>query len=125
MSIDVRTLSEVLQQVAAVPDYAGVEVTDANTLGLFSSTPLHVAAVWGDCEAISLLAANGARINQRGEHGFTALMEAVAQGHLEASNLLASLGAEPIRNDKGHLPSEYADLMGYEALSSELARKGL
>ncbi|NIN34750.1 MAG: ankyrin repeat domain-containing protein, partial [Gammaproteobacteria bacterium] len=51
-----------------------------NVVGADSTKPIHVAAAWGDCEAISILVDAGADINARGERGFTPLMEAVVQG---------------------------------------------
>ena len=119
-----ESLANILKRIEDVADFAGVKVVDANTPGLFQTSPLHVAAIWGDCEAIQLLANAGARINQRGEHGFTPLMEAVAQNHPEAVQLLVSLGAQPLRNDDGQLPSEYAQLGGREALATYLRQHG-
>jgi len=119
-----RTVADILEQVATVADFSEVVVTDANTKGLFNSYPLHVAALWGDCEAISLLVAAGARINQRGEHGFTPLMEAVAQGHIDAVKLLVSLGAEPLPNNDGHTPSQYARIGKNNTLAEYLEQNG-
>ncbi|RXR06400.1 ankyrin repeat domain-containing protein [Pseudoxanthomonas composti] len=117
-------LKSLLEKIGSVADFAGIDVVDANTLGLCKSAPLHVAAVWGDCEAITLLVEAGAFIDQRGEDGFTPLMEAVAQGHKDAVDLLISLGAAPLRNDDGQLPSDYARVGGNEELSQLLARRG-
>jgi len=110
--------------VADVADFTDIEVTDPNTLGYFSNRPLHVAAVWGDCEAISVLVQAGARINEPGEHRFTPLMEATAQGNTDACKLLVSLGALPLRNDWGELPSEHAAVAGRKELASWLAENG-
>ncbi len=115
-----RSIEDVLAEVAAVADFCGVEIADANSKGLFSTYPLHVAAIWGDCEAILLLVNAGARVNQRGEYGFTPLMEAVAQGHQPAAKLLIALGAEPIPNNDGDTPSQYAAMAGHEVLAAYL-----
>lgn len=117
-------LSEVLKRVGDVADFADVEVTDPNTLGYFRNRPLHVAAVWGDCGAIRILVEAGARIDEPGEHGFTPLMEATAQGNLEACELLVSLGALPVRNEWGQLPSEHAAVDGKSELAAWLASNG-
>jgi uncharacterized protein len=118
------TLPEVLKRVGDVSYFVDIEVTDANTLGYFGNRPLHVAAVWGDCEAIGILVQSGARIDEAGEHGFTPLMEATAQGHIEACKLLVSLGARPVRNNDGQLPSQYAATGGKEELAAWLAANG-
>jgi uncharacterized protein len=118
------TLQQVLQDIASVADFAGVEITDPNTKGNFSTYPLHVVAVNGDCEAIRVLVEAGALIDQKGEHGFTPLMEAVAQGNDEAVELLISLGAQPIPNQAGDLPSTYASLAGNTALAARLRQRG-
>ena len=56
-----RTLSDIYREVETVADFTGIQVNDPNALGRFQSRPLHVAAVWGDCEAIELLVQAGAR----------------------------------------------------------------
>jgi len=66
-----RSLTDVLRAIGEVADFSDIPVTDANTLGLFKIRPVHVAAVWGDCEAIELPVRAGASIDRRGEHGFT------------------------------------------------------
>ncbi len=111
-----RTLEELYKQIESVADFSDIKVTGPNTIGLFSTRPLHVAAVWGDCEAIQMLVDEGAALNEKGEHGFTPLMEAVAQGHVEAVKLLVNLGEEPIKNDDGFLPSEHANILKYDDL---------
>jgi uncharacterized protein len=119
-----RSVSDVLKAVSSTPDFFGVEVIDANTRGLHANCPLHVAAVWGDCEAISVLVAAGARIDQPGEHGFTPLMEAIGQGNIEAVRHLISLGAGARPNDHGDTPCQYAKICGNEQLASYLAENG-
>ena len=52
-------------------------------------------------------------------------MEAVAQSHAEAVKLLVGLGAEPIRNNDGELPSEYAQVGGKCELAKYLQANGL
>jgi len=120
----VATLSEILQRVSATADFASAPATNACSVGLFGNTPLHVAATWGDCEAISSLVHAGADLNKRAEHGFTPLMEAVAQGHQDAALLLVSLGALPIRNDDGFLPNQYASISGHPELAVILLQHG-
>jgi ankyrin repeat protein len=120
-----RTLAEIYREVESVPDFTGVSVTEPNALGHFSNRPLHVAAVWGDCEAIQLLVEAGANINEQGEHGFTPLMEAVAQSNVDAAKLLVQLGASALPNSDGDSPSQYASIVGNTALSEFLRKHGL
>ena len=120
-----RSLADVLRTIGEVADFSDIPVTDANALGLFKNRPLHIAAVWGDCEAIEILVQAGASIDQRGEHDFTPLMEATAQGNLAACQLLVALGARPIPNDEGQSPSEYAAASDEGELSDWLRAKGL
>lgn len=117
-------LDQLLERIGDSADFAGIRIADANTRGLFGNYPLHVAAVWGDCDAIRTLVEAQARIDQPGEHGFAPLMEAVAQGRAEAALLLIDLGASALRNDDGQLPSDYAALMGSAELAASLARRG-
>jgi len=124
MKSSARSVADVLREISSVPDFAGVEVVDANTRGNFSTYPLRVAAVWGDCEAIRLLVDAGALVNQKGEHGFTPLMEAVAQDNKEAAELLISLGAKPVPNENGELPSALAALLGHGELAAVLLQNG-
>lgn len=118
------TLSEVLKRISDTAYFAHAPALAANSPGLFGNHPLHVAACWGDCDAISVLVQAGADINRRGEHGFTPLMEAVAQGHRHAALLLISLGGSAIPNDDGELPSQYALALGDPEFSTLLAQHG-
>jgi uncharacterized protein len=118
------TLDEVLQRVAGTAYFLDAVPAHPNQRGLFDNYPLHIVAGWGDCEGIRLLLAAGACIDQRGEHGFKPLMEAVLHGHQDAALLLIELGASPLRNDDGQSPSEYASIAGEEALASVLAERG-
>ena len=114
-------LAEILNRVGDVAEFADIEVTDPNTQALFQDRPLHIAAVWGDCEAINALVEAGAEVDASGEHGFTPLMEAAAQGHVEACKLLIALGATAVANHDGQIPSECAAASGKNLLSSWLA----
>ncbi len=120
-----RTLEQLYEQISAVADFKGIKVNGPNVAGAYSTRPLHVAASWGDCEAISMLVDAGADINARGERGFTPLMEAVVQGRIDAVRLIVHLGAKPIRNDDGMLPSEMARLSNKQDVLGLLIESGL
>lgn len=117
-------LDEVLRRIGDTAYFADMPVSDPNQRGFFDNHPLHVAAGWGDCAAIRVLVDAGARIDERGDLGFTPLLEAVAQGHRDAALLLIELGAKAARNDAGDLPSEYARIAGEHELATILAARG-
>ena len=75
----------------------------------FGDTPLHVAAVWGDVEAIEMLVRAGADVDAAGELGCTPLYEAVGQGHAAARRLLDAGASPHLRNEYfGSTPAERA-----------------
>lgn len=117
-------LTTVLRRVGDTAYFDSDEVVDVNAIGHFGNRPMHVAATWGDCEAIDILVAAGARLDDKGEHGFTPLMEAAAQGHLAACERLVEHGAASTRNDQGDLPSQHALLLGHVELAEWLASRG-
>jgi len=78
-------------------------------VGYDSDRPLHVAAIWGDVQAIEMLIAAGAEVDVRGEDNFTPLYNAVNQGHVAAARRLLELGASPhIEGDWGGTPADLA-----------------
>jgi len=74
--VDMSTIEGLLRRIGGTAYFSGVKVAGPNTPGLFGTTPLHIAATWGDCEAIRMLVEAGAALDAQGEFGFTPLMEA-------------------------------------------------
>eukprot|EP00882_Tetradesmus_deserticola_P007866 GHRQ01008280.1.p1 GENE.GHRQ01008280.1~~GHRQ01008280.1.p1 ORF type:complete len:485 (+),score=219.30 GHRQ01008280.1:147-1457(+) len=88
---------------------AGIPVSYANRMG---QTAMHVAALWGHLEAITVLLANGADANQTNSRGTTPLHFAAAakSNALAVCQLLLQHGADPNQADLfGYLPYEQAD----------------
>jgi ankyrin repeat protein len=82
---------------------------DVNEVGYDNDRPLHVAAVWGDIQAIEMLVAAGAELDAQGELGCTPLYNAVGQKHVAAARRLLELGASPnIRSELGMTAAELA-----------------
>ncbi|HEY3901888.1 MAG TPA: ankyrin repeat domain-containing protein [Chthoniobacter sp.] len=119
-----QVLAELLRQINEVPDFAGSEVTSPNSRNVLGDTPLHVAAVWGDMNAIRILVESGALLDAPGEYGYTPLHEAIEQRNVEAALLLAAFGARlDIPNDDGRTPLDIARDYGPDfAVSLEAAR---
>lgn len=78
--------SLLLAEYSALPEFSGLECADVNSLGLFGDRPIHIAATRGDIDEIQLILGHGADINCKGEHGYTALHDAVEQGIAQLSN---------------------------------------
>src|SRR5262249_39726530 len=103
-----KALQEIFDEVNRTDVFLGTKVTSVNTERFDGETALHMAAKWGDAEAVQVLVANGADINKRGEEGFTPLHYAVEQGHLDAVRCLVSLKAANVQDRNGDTPSRLA-----------------
>lgn len=103
-------LEAVLAEVrrANLPTFIDVPIDGPHVRGTsFGTTLLHVVAVWGDVNAARVLLDAGVEIDLPGEHGYTALLEAVEQGHVDVVRLLLERGADPYRKSQ----------MGWDAFS--------
>jgi uncharacterized protein len=119
-----KTLQQVLDEVNHAGVFHDVEVSSVHTERFDGETALHVAAKWGDAEAIKVLVSNGADINKRGEEGFTPLHYAVEQNKLEAVRCLVSLGAANLKERHGNTPAQLAKILGHEAVYQFLMANG-
>jgi ankyrin repeat protein len=106
--------SRFLTELASdLPSFAAIAPLSPNSRTAIGETPLQIAAIRGDTLAVAALIDAGADIDARGEHGYTALHEAVEQRQAAAVSLLLSRGASAtIVNDDGHTAQKLADLLG-------------
>jgi hypothetical protein len=95
MHTSARSLLDALNN-EELPAFIGVEKIELNGQYGWGETPLHIFAIRGDLEACRTLLEAGADVDLPGEHGFTALHEAVSQGHAEVVALLLEYGSNPI-----------------------------
>jgi cytohesin len=78
-----------------------------------------------DLEALKLLLAHGADVNQRIGGQATALQLAASNGNLEATQLLLAKGADPAVPPTGPTPLHEAAIHGHHAIVKLLLSKGL
>lgn len=113
-SSDVRRL---LARIQEVTEFLGVELNDVNQRGIFGNTPLKVAVVWRDEDAVKTLLDAGADVNARCEDGYSALHTAAASGDVGICKLLIARGARiSERNDNGETPRALAQALRHEAI---------
>lgn len=109
MSID-----ELLAEYQALPEYTGLVLRDVNQRSLFNNYPMHIAALRGSIEEMSVLLDHGADINAVGEHGYLPIHDAVEQDKVEAIFWLVKNGAYAnAKNDDGVTPKELAKILGH------------
>ena len=64
-----KTLTAVLESMRDLPAFVGINMDGPNVRGNYGESPLHIAAVQNDLEAIQTLIDSGADIDCVGEHG--------------------------------------------------------
>lgn len=80
--------------------------------GRTGDTPLHIAAINGNLEAIVLLLQEGAELNAKGEDGMTPLHYAVQMKQIDAIKILIEHDADPtVSDDFGDTPVTKASIM--------------
>ncbi|MDR1995003.1 ankyrin repeat domain-containing protein [Azonexus sp.] len=120
-----KHINDLLRDYQTLPEYSGITLTNANQVSLFGDRPINVAATRGAIEEMAVLLAHGADLNCPGEHGYTALHNAVEQGKSEAVAWLLAHGADrSIRNQAGECPSDLAEILGEDKIATLLARVG-
>ncbi len=106
---DSGRLAAALREIAALAEFAGVAVPSASMRGATGNTPLHVASLRGDRNAVGLLLEAGADPNAVGEGGCTPLHKALEGQHLQVARmLLAAGGGLDATNQGGVSPRDLA-----------------
>lgn len=104
-----RNLQDVLISMEDLPSFFGMKNIGVNSVGAFGDTPLHIAVVQNDLEAIELIVDAGGDVNATDEEGYTPLHEAVEQGNDSAVHLLLRLGASVnAKKNNGYTPCDLA-----------------
>ena len=98
---------------------------DAASRSAPGRTALHVAAQYGNVEAVGILIAAGARVSARDADGATALHLAAYNGHAKSANVLLQHGAEVSATDQsGEVPLYLAAVQGECSMASLLLDNG-
>ncbi len=119
-----EALSQVLERMADLPEFMGKALINGSVVGNFGNVPLHVAAGWGDVQAIVELVKNGTDVNVKGEEGLTPLHRAAAAGHLSAVASLLDLGADPLVCDcAGQTALDLAVILNQKDVATLIAQK--
>lgn len=115
--MDNITLSALFDRMRDLPEFVGLDLNDVNLVGNFGDSPLHVAATWGDVEAITTLIRSGANVNAHGEDNLTPLHLAASKGAVEAVDALLHFGADPQAVDSdGYRPIDLAISLRHNAV---------
>ena len=100
-------LSAVLGEIATLPDFAGVAAPSVTMCSSTGNTPLHVAAMRGDRNAVRLLLDAGADPNANGEGACTPLHLALEQKHVQVARMLVASGSQlDIKSRDGVTPRD-------------------
>lgn len=99
-------LLKLLKEYNQLTEYLGIELTDVNQKSNFGDYPIHIASVRGDIDEMKILLDNGANINAIGEHGYTALHNAVEQGHIKMVEFLLNQGIDTTIKNINHLTAK-------------------
>lgn len=115
---DVATL---LAEYSRLPEYSEMELGHVETTSLFGNQPINIAATRGVISEVETLLSAGVNINNRGEHGYMPLHNAVEQDHLELVKFLVARGADRNgRTDDNVTPIELSVMLQREQITAFL-----
>jgi ankyrin repeat protein len=103
---EVKTMTTITERQTAIDDFleraakamfpkSRETLIDVRTRNAEGDTALHLAALWGDEEAVKQLLMSGAFVDERGAAGRSALYYAVLKGHAAVAERLLAAGADP------------------------------
>jgi len=92
---------------------AGLAVDARDAKG---NTLLMLASYHGKTEAVKLLLKSGATVDLRNEKGQTPLGGVAFKGYAEIATLLLDAGADPLADQGGQTPVDYATMFGRQEI---------
>ena len=93
--------------VAMIKDGLAVDARDAK-----GNTLLMLASYHGRAEVVKLLLKSGATVDLRNDKGQTPLGGVAFKGYVEIATLLLDAGADPVADQGGSTPADFATLAG-------------
>lgn len=108
---EIEILNRFVSEVSDYPDWCGLGRVDIFSVNSYGDTLLHVAACQNRLDIIKILLKNNFPINKQGEHGYTALHEAIEQENYISALYLIKMGADLfIKNDEGDTPLDMFEI---------------
>lgn len=89
---------------------------DVNLRDAKGNTLLMIAAYQGRVETVAMLLKAGATVDLRNEKGQTPLGGVAFKGYAEIATLLLDAGADPLADQGGSTPVDYATLFGRQEI---------
>jgi ankyrin repeat protein len=96
----------------------GVDLQDAK-----GNTLLMIAAYQGRAEAVAMLLKAGAQVDLRNEKGQTPLGGVAFKGHVDIARMLLDAGADPLADQGGSTPADYATMFGRQEILTLLRER--
>ena len=96
----------------------GVDLQDAK-----GNTLLMIAAYQGRAEAVAMLLKAGAQVDLRNAKGQTPLGGVAFKGYAEIATLLLDAGADPLADQGGSTPADYATMFGRQEILTLLRER--
>jgi len=98
----------------------GLDVNLRDTKG---NTHLMIAAYQGRAEAVAMLLKAGASVDLRNAKGQTPLGGVAFKGYAEIATLLLDAGADPLADQGGSTPADYATMFGRQEILTLLRER--
>ncbi len=117
MSLSAPTLPEAAADLARNGDTVGLAAIIKDGLAIDArdakgNTLLMLAGYHGRTEVVKLLLKSGATVDLRNDKGQTPLGGVAFKGYVEIATLLLDAGADPVADQGGSTPADFATLAG-------------
>jgi ankyrin repeat protein len=96
---------------------------DVNLRDAKGNSLLMIAAYQGRVETVAMLLKAGAQVDLRNEKGQTPLGGVAFKGYAEIATLLLDAGADPLADQGGSTPADYATMFGRQEILTLLRER--